>query len=67
VLDRGQPTAAPLDLETARRRAASDLAALSPRTKRFMNPQPYPVGLDRHVHERKQQLVAAARKAVGHA
>jgi len=61
VLDRGAPTGAPLDLETARRRAASDLAMLSPRTKRFLNPQPYPVGLDRHVHTRKQQLIAAAR------
>ncbi len=67
VLDRGQPTSAPLDLETARRRAAADLAALSPRTRRFLNPQPYPVGLDRHVHERKLQLIAAAREAVHHA
>ncbi|MGE5183713.1 MAG: nicotinate phosphoribosyltransferase [Acidobacteriota bacterium] len=67
VLDRGAPTSVPLDLETARRRAAADLAALSPRTRRFLNPQPYPVGLDRHVHERKLQLIAAAREAVRHA
>ncbi len=61
VLDRGVPTDVPLDLESARRRAAAELAALSPRTKRFLNPQPYPVGLDHHVHERKQQLIAQAR------
>ncbi|HEY5947616.1 MAG TPA: nicotinate phosphoribosyltransferase, partial [Kofleriaceae bacterium] len=51
----------PPDLEAARARAAHDLAMLSPRTKRFLNPQPYPVGLDGHVHRRKQQLIAEAR------
>ncbi|MBA3464556.1 MAG: nicotinate phosphoribosyltransferase [Deltaproteobacteria bacterium] len=49
------------DLETCRARAAAELAALSPRSRRFLNPQPYPVGLDRHVNTRKQQLIAAAR------
>ena len=43
------------DLEAARARAARELAMLSPRTKRFLNPQPYPVGLDGHVHRRKQR------------
>ena len=61
VLDRGARTSAPLELEAARERCAADLAALSPRTKRFLNPQPYPVGLDHHVHTRKLDLVAAAR------
>jgi nicotinate phosphoribosyltransferase len=65
-LDCGEPTAAPLDLESARARAVADLAALSPRTRRFMNPQPHPVGLDRHVHDRKQQLIADARAKVRH-
>ena len=60
VLDRGR-ILGPHDLETARARAAADLAALSPRTKRFLNPQPFPVGLDRAVHERKQELVLKAR------
>src|SRR6185369_12813203 len=63
----GQPTGASLDLESARARAAAELAALSPRTRRFKNPQPYPVGLDRHVHERKQRMVADARAKVRHA
>jgi nicotinate phosphoribosyltransferase len=60
IMDRGRPVTLP-DLEAARARAAHDLAMLSPRTKRFLNPQPYPVGLDGHVHRRKQQLIAEAR------
>ncbi|HEU4613437.1 MAG TPA: hypothetical protein VFS15_15205, partial [Kofleriaceae bacterium] len=61
VLDAGAPTGRQLSLEAARQRAAADLQALSPRTKRFLNPQPYPVGLDDRVHERKQELIAEAR------
>ena len=49
-------------IEVARARAARELAQLSPRARRFLNPQPYPVGLDPHVHTRKQQLVAEARE-----
>jgi nicotinate phosphoribosyltransferase len=64
MLDRGTPVRAPDDLATCRARATAELAALSPRTRRFMNPQPYPVGLDDHVHARKQELIAAARRAV---
>ncbi|MEO8841004.1 MAG: nicotinate phosphoribosyltransferase [Kofleriaceae bacterium] len=48
-------------LEEARARAALELSRLSPRTRRFLNPQPYPVGLDRGVHLRKQELIANAR------
>jgi nicotinate phosphoribosyltransferase len=47
-------------LATPRARAIADLAALSPRSRRVLNPQPYPVGLDRHVHDRKLALIAAA-------
>jgi nicotinate phosphoribosyltransferase len=60
IMDRGRALALP-GLDAARARAARDLAMLSPRTKRFLNPQPYPVGLDAHVHRRKQQLIAEAR------
>jgi nicotinate phosphoribosyltransferase len=60
-LDRGEPVGTHGDLETARARAAAELAQLSPRTRRFLNPQPYPVGLDDHVHTRKQLLVSEAR------
>jgi hypothetical protein len=60
IMDRGRAVALP-GLEAARARAAHDLAMLSPRTRRFLNPQPYPVGLDGHVHRRKQQLIEEAR------
>jgi nicotinate phosphoribosyltransferase len=62
-LDVGQLVRPPDDLATARARAAAELAQLSPRTRRFLNPQPYPVGLDAHVHARKQHLIAEARRS----
>jgi nicotinate phosphoribosyltransferase len=61
-LDAGQLVRDPDGLAAARERAAGELAQLSPRTRRFLNPQPYPVGLDRHVHDRKQALIAEARR-----
>ena len=60
VLDRGTPVTMP-SLDDARIRAAADLEGLSVRTRRFLNPQPHPVGLDPIVHERKRLLVARAR------
>jgi nicotinate phosphoribosyltransferase len=62
VMTEGRRTGPRATLEQARARAAADLARLSQRTRRFLNPQPYPVGLDRSVHTRKQQLIADARK-----
>jgi nicotinate phosphoribosyltransferase len=62
VMTGGRRTGPRATLEQARARAAADLARLSQRTRRFLNPQPYPVGLDRSVHTRKQQLIADARK-----
>jgi nicotinate phosphoribosyltransferase len=61
LLRRGVPVAELDPLEVVRDRAARELAQLSPRVRRFLNPQPYPVGLDPHVHARKQQLIAEAR------
>ncbi|HVK77807.1 MAG TPA: nicotinate phosphoribosyltransferase [Kofleriaceae bacterium] len=61
VMKDGAPTGAGGDLEAARARASADLASLSPRTRRHHNPQPYPVGLDPVLHERKLALVARAR------
>jgi nicotinate phosphoribosyltransferase len=61
VMRDGARTGAEGDLAAARARAAEDLLALSPRTRRFLNPQPYPVGLDDTLHERKRTLVAQAR------
>ena len=61
MLARGEPVRPPDDLDTCRARAVADLGALSPRTRRFLNPQPYPVGLDDTVHRRKLELIAKAR------
>ena len=63
VMDRGTVVAPLPDLEAARARAARELRQLSPRTRRFLNPQPYPVGLDDHVHTRKLQMIAEASHA----
>jgi nicotinate phosphoribosyltransferase len=67
VLERGEPATPLATPSEARARAASELAALSSRTRRFSNPQPYPVGLDPHVHARKLALIADARAKGGHA
>jgi nicotinate phosphoribosyltransferase len=64
MLENGKLVRDPDSLLVARERAATELGQLSPRTRRFLNPQPYPVGLDRHVHVRKQLLIAEARKKV---
>ena len=57
----GQRAGAIDDLDTARARCQADLAALSLRSKRFLNPQPYVVGLDDHVHARKVELIENTR------
>lgn len=65
-MDRGELVAR-ATLEAARDRAQRELGQLSIRTRRFLNPQPYPVGLDPHVHARKQELIARARAQGGKA
>ena len=65
-IERGNAIQAPSTMIEAKARATSELAQLSPRTRRFANPQPYPVGLDKHVHTRKLALIAAARARGGH-
>ena len=59
VMDRGAVVYTDT-LDAARARARADLAALSPRTRRFLNPQPYPVGLDPVVQARKRALIGGA-------
>jgi len=61
MLDAGHVVRQPDGLEAARARALGELAQLSPRTRRFLNPQPYPVGLDPNTHARKQQMILEAR------
>ncbi len=60
-LAHGRRVREPDALVTCRDRARTELAQLSPRTKRFLNPQPYPVGLDDVVHARKLKLIEDGR------
>ncbi len=51
-------------LSTSRQRTADQLALLHPTTKRLVNPHPYPVGLERSLHERKLRLIADERAKI---
>ncbi len=48
-------------LAAVRANAAAQVARLNVRTRRLLNPEIYRVGLDRHLHDRKLRLIAAAR------
>ena len=48
-------------LAASRQRTADQLALFHPATKRLLNPHPYPVGLERSLHELKLRLIAEAR------
>jgi nicotinate phosphoribosyltransferase len=50
-----------LSIAGARERVQEQLAGFHPGIKRFVYPHLYPVGLERHLHERKTELVLAAR------
>jgi nicotinate phosphoribosyltransferase len=49
------------DLAAARGRAADQLGALSPRSRRLLNPQIYVVAMEERLSARKQELIAGAR------
>ena len=49
-------------LPAIRQRTFDQLALLPPATRRFLNPQPYPVGLERGLHEMKTELILKARR-----
>lgn len=52
-------------LAEMRNRALSQLERLSARTKRTMNPQPYPVLLEQSLSDLKCQLIDEARETIG--
>ena len=52
-------------LSAGRDRARNELASFHAGIKRLVNPHRYPVGLERGLHERKTELVLAARGAQG--
>jgi nicotinate phosphoribosyltransferase len=52
-------------LAASRQRTADQLALFHPTTKRLINPHPYPVGLERSLHDTKLRLIATARAGLG--
>ena len=62
----GEPVAGAWDgIAASRARGAAALAALSPSCKRFLNPQVYPVGIERSLAELRGRMIAEARQASG--
>ena len=50
------------DIHSVRARVQTQLAGLHPGVKRFVNPHTYPVGLEKHLHELKTELILAIRE-----
>ncbi|MEN9360720.1 MAG: Nicotinate phosphoribosyltransferase pncB2 [Verrucomicrobiota bacterium] len=61
VLRRGQSVYQLPSLRDSRSHCLAQLARLSPESKRIDNPHTYPVGLESHLHERKESLIRKAR------
>ncbi len=57
----GKRAACAEDLACARARAAANLATLRPTSKRLLNPQVYPVGIERGLSDLRQSMIAQAR------
>ncbi len=57
VVRGGRAVGEPESLEVARARCKDALMRLDPATKRFLNPQTYPVGLSRSLSDLRQRLV----------
>lgn len=63
VTQDGERAAQPEDLACARARAAANLATLKPASKRLLNPQVYPVGIEASLSELRQSMIARARSS----
>ena len=50
------------DIQAVRARVQEQLISLHPGVKRFVNPQAYPVGLERNLHELKTELIMKLRE-----
>ncbi len=61
VFREGELVYAPPTLEEVRANATAELSQVNRRTRRFANPQYYPVGLEPSLYELKRKLVARAR------
>jgi len=53
----------PPPLDHCRQRTQRQLALFHAGVKRFVEPHPYPVGLEQQLHERKTELIPRARRA----
>lgn len=51
-------------IHDVRARVQAQLANLPPGVKRFVNPNPYPVGLEKNLHELKTELIMKLREVV---
>jgi nicotinate phosphoribosyltransferase len=60
-LRQGKRISSPPTPADARERAVSQLAALPPAHRRFLNPHRFPVGLEASLWQRRHELVLAAR------
>ncbi len=49
------------NIHSVRARVQTQLAGLHPGVKRFVNPHTYPVGLEKHLHELKTELILTIR------
>lgn len=61
VTVQGERACEPEVLAVARQRAQDNLARLDPACKRFLNPQVYPVGIEKSLSDMRQAMIAEAR------
>jgi nicotinate phosphoribosyltransferase len=61
VMKAGKRTAPPESLETIRDRCRENLAALHPGILRLKNPHAYPAGLEKGLHERREEMLNSLR------
>lgn len=64
VIRQGKTVYSPPSLDVIRSRVREQLAGCHEGIKRFVNPHQYPVGLEKRLHDKKTQLVLAAREAL---
>jgi len=62
VARKGRRTSEPETLDAIRARVQQQLALFHPGVKRLLNPHRYPVGLESTLHERRTELILAARE-----
>ncbi|MBE0476553.1 MAG: nicotinate phosphoribosyltransferase [Coriobacteriia bacterium] len=61
----GEPVREPPPLPEVRRRTLAQLERLDDSHKRFLDPRPYPVGLEERLHDLRTRLILEARRAEG--